>query len=372
MSRSNRRSEVRRRTTQPHVRRGFGNQEPRRPSPRPALWLAFPAHPRSHYSDFPRSLSSHQNHQTPSPLPQRVRPPSLGPSTPASSRLHGRGQSWREPDLSRRQLPSRRVPAQGPSAGQCFVRRAAQGLDRSLRWTPRRILDRAPPSRRPVQIQRQAARPAPRVAVQPPGWWRLRSALAAAVQQRRRRRLRERSAAGYRPPGLRARRHLAYPRANRSDWWLGREAAPVLLNPTRRRWAPGRGSCPCATERRPVGRLPRLGRREIRLGPAWVRYRETATPETDPPSAFHRPVLIPGRHRARSSRLQVTLPRCRPSPRCPSAATPTAPIYPARVRLLLLDPQSHVDGATPVRPAACSGIRPCALLGPAVPHRVAG
>ena len=223
-----------------------------------------------------------------------------------------------------------------------------------------------------MQIQRRVARPGARVAVQPPGWWRLRSVLAAICQQRRRHRLQEQSVTGYRPLGSGRRRHLAYPRANHSDWRLGREAAPALLIATRGHWALGRGSCPCATERIPVGRLPRLGRGVIRLGPAWVRYRETATPETDPPSAFHRPVLIPGRHRARSSRLRVTLPRCRPSPRCPSAATPTAPIYPARVRLLLRDPQSYVDGAIPVRPAACSGIRPCALLGPAVPHRVAG
>src|SRR4029450_3169907 len=136
--------------------------------------------------------------------------------------------------------------------------------------------------------------------------------------------------------------------------------------------APPRASGPGPTEGAAVVRLPRLGRGEIRLGPAWVRYRETATPETDPPSAFHRPVWIPGRHRARSSRLRVTLPRCRPSPWCPSAATPTAPIYPARVRLLMRGSQSCVDGAIPARPAACSGIRPCALLGPAVPHRVAG
>ena len=73
------------------------------------------------------------------------------------------------------------------------------------------------------------------------------------------------------------------------------------------------GSCPYATGRRLVGLIPRWGRGEIRLGPAWVRYRGTASPETDPPSTFHRPVLVPGRHRARSSRLRVTLPRCQPS-----------------------------------------------------------
>jgi hypothetical protein len=153
-------------------------------------------------------------------------------------------------------------------------------------------------------------------------------------------------------------------------------AAPVQLarwwsRLVRGRSRPPRWSCPCATEPRPVGRTPRLGRVEIRLGPAWVRYRGTATPETDPPSTFHRPVLVPGRHRGRSTRLRVTLPRCRPSPRCPPAAMPTAPIYPARVRLLLRGLRFSVAGAVQVQPGACSGIRPCVLLGPAVPHRVA-
>jgi hypothetical protein len=129
------------------------------------------------------------------------------------------------------------------------------------------------------------------------------------------------------------------------------------------------GSCPCATGRRLAGRTPRWGQVEIRLGPAWVRYRGTATPETDPPSTFHRPVLVPGRHRARSSRLRVTLPRCRPSPWSPSAAMPTAPISPARVRLPLDGPQPCVAGI-PARQGACSGNRPCAP-GPAVLHRVA-
>jgi hypothetical protein len=152
---------------------------------------------------------------------------------------------------------------------------------------------------------------------------------------------------------------------------LGREVTSSVCLVTWRSWALGRASCPRATGRRPVGRLPRLGRVEIQLGPAWVRYRETPTPETDPPSTFHRPVLVPGRHRGRSSRLRVTLPRCRPSPRCPPAAMPTAPIYPARVRLLLRGLRFSVAGAVQVQPGACSGIRPCVLLGPAVPHRVA-
>jgi hypothetical protein len=133
---------------------------------------------------------------------------------------------------------------------------------------------------------------------------------------------------------------------------------------------PRRWPCPCSTEQRPVGRPPRLGRVEIRLGPAWVRYRETATPETDPPSTFHRPVLVPSQHRARFARLRVTLPRCRLCPWCSPAATPTSPTYPARVRLLLPGPRPSV-AAIRVRPGACSGIHPCVPHGPAVLHRVA-
>jgi hypothetical protein len=123
---------------------------------------------------------------------------------------------------------------------------------------------------------------------------------------------------------------------------------------------PRRGPCPCSTGRRRVGRLPRSGRVEIRLGPAWVRYRETATPETDPPSTSHRPVLVAGRHRARSSRLRVSLPRCQPSPWCSPAATPTSPTCPARVRLLLTGCRSSA-GAARARPEVCSGIRLHAL-----------
>jgi hypothetical protein len=139
---------------------------------------------------------------------------------------------------------------------------------------------------------------------------------------------------------------------------------------SRRGRCPRRSPCPCSTEPRPVGRLPRSGRVEIRLGPAWVRYRGTATPETDPPSTFHRPVLVPGRHRARASRLRVTYPRCRSCPWCPSATTPTSPTYPARVRPLLLDPWPSV-AAVQARPGACSGIPRPALHRPAVLHRVA-
>jgi hypothetical protein len=156
------------------------------------------------------------------------------------------------------------------------------------------------------------------------------------------------------------------PRRNGAASRHGRATARLGTRwPDRGRW----GSCPCATGRRLVGRSPRWGRVEIRLGPAWVRYRGTATPETDPPSTFHRPVLVPGRHRARFSRLRVTLPRCRPFPWWPSAAMPTAPISPARVRLLLPGPLPCVAGI-PARQGACSGNRHCAP-GPSVLHRVA-
>jgi hypothetical protein len=167
--------------------------------------------------------------------------------------------------------------------------------------------------------------------------------------------------------------------------WMARPAGPELASlpdPPQPRfhgvgrgahpgWRMGvvaRGSCPCATGRRLVGRSPRSGRVEIRLGPAWVRYRGTATPETDPPSVVHRPVLVAGRHRARSPRLRVTLPRYQPCSWWPLAAMPAAPMSPAG--LLLLDLQSYV--AVPARPGACSGTPACAPLGPAVLHRVAG
>jgi hypothetical protein len=135
-------------------------------------------------------------------------------------------------------------------------------------------------------------------------------------------------------------------------YWVG-PVLQVLGRATGKDRDPGRVPCPCATGRHPVGRSPRLGRVEIRLGPAWVRYRESATPETDPPSTFHRPVLIPGRHRARSSRLRVTLPRCRPCPWCPPAAMPTSPNYPAGVRSLQPDPRSCCAAAGLTRRGAC-------------------
>jgi hypothetical protein len=165
-------------------------------------------------------------------------------------------------------------------------------------------------------------------------------------------------------PPFRPARHLV-PRRSR----LAEESWVPLVT-----WrpVPGQGSCPCATGPRPAGQLPRLGRLEIRLGPAWVRYRETATPETDPPSRSHRPVLVPGRPRARPSRLRVTLPRCRPSPWCPSTAMPIAPTYPARVRLRLPGSLFVAGAGVLARPRACSGIRPSAVRGPAVLYRVAG
>ncbi len=112
-------------------------------------------------------------------------------------------------------------------------------------------------------------------------------------------------------------------------------------------------SCPCATEPIPAGRHPRSGRVEIRPGPAGARYRDTATPETGSPSTFHRPVLVPGRHRARSSRPRVTLPRCRPSPWCPPAAMPTSPTDPALVPVRLPDLWCSGGAAARVRTGAC-------------------
>jgi len=82
-------------------------------------------------------------------------------------------------------------------------------------------------------------------------------------------------------------------------------------------------------------------------------------------------VLVPGRHRARSSRLRVTLPRCRPSPWCSPAAMPTSPTYPALAPVRPPDPWSSAAAAVQARPGACSGTRPYALPGPAVLHRVA-
>jgi hypothetical protein len=151
--------------------------------------------------------------------------------------------------------------------------------------------------------------------------------------------------------------------------WSGR-CLMLLRLAARRSRSPGRGSYPYATGPRPVGRRPRSGQVRMR-SPVWARYRETATPETDPPSTTHRPVLVPGRHRARPSRLRVTLPRCRPSPWCPSAATPTSPTYPARVRLRLPDRRIAAAVAAPARPGACSGIHRSAVPGPAVHHRAA-
>jgi hypothetical protein len=165
---------------------------------------------------------------------------------------------------------------------------------------------------------------------------------------------------------------LPYPRraallAGRPALWLSRPWMPrcvparsfhsgsaATADPAACRSQPPRCSpCPCATEPSPVGRHPKLGRLEIQLGRAWVRYRGPATPETDPPSTFHRPALVPGRHRARSSRPRVTLPRCRPSPWCSPAATPTSLTYPALVPPRPPDPEPSVASAVRVRPGAC-------------------
>jgi hypothetical protein len=132
----------------------------------------------------------------------------------------------------------------------------------------------------------------------------------------------------------------------------GRSGAAMACLPAWRSRPPRWSSCPYATGPSAVGRRPRLGRVEIRLGPAWARYRDTATPETDPPSTFHRPVLVPGRHRARSSRPRVILPRYRPSPWCAPAATPASPTYPALAPLRLPAPWSSA-AAVQVRPRAC-------------------
>jgi hypothetical protein len=159
-------------------------------------------------------------------------------------------------------------------------------------------------------------------------------------------------------------RRLAPGRSRRPQ--TGRTGPTVAPRPS----APGQASCPCATGRSPVGQTPRLGRVETLLNPARLRYRGTATPETDPPATSHRPVLVSGWHRARPSRLRVTLPRCRPSPWCLPAATPTSPMSPARVPLVLPGARPLAGAVAPVRPTVGSGIRPSALLGPAVLHRV--
>jgi hypothetical protein len=162
------------------------------------------------------------------------------------------------------------------------------------------------------------------------------------------------------PPGrpLRPRPPTRIPQCAQVQSYRSDGASLVRLarwssGPARGRSRPPRWSCPCATEPRPVGRPPRSGRVEIRLGPAWVRYRGTATPETDPPSTFHRPVLVPGRHRARSSRPRVTLPRYRPCPWWSPAAMPTSPTDPAFVPRRLPDPWSSSVASARVRPRAC-------------------
>ena len=119
-------------------------------------------------------------------------------------------------------------------------------------------------------------------------------------------------------------------------------------------------------------RLPRSGRVEIRLGPAWVRCRGTATPETDPPSTSHRPALIPRRRRARSSRPRVTLARPLPCRWWAPVAMPAPPdCLAARVRLLVPRSGSCSVVAAPERRGACRTARPCASSGPAARHEVA-
>lgn len=119
-------------------------------------------------------------------------------------------------------------------------------------------------------------------------------------------------------------------------------------------------------------RLPRSGRVEIRLGPAWVRCRGTATPETDPPSTSHRPALIPRRRRARSSRPRVTLARPLPCRWWAPVAMPAPPDCPAaRVHLPVPRSQPCSVVAAPERRGACRTARPFASSGPAARHAVA-
>jgi hypothetical protein len=250
--------------------------------------------------------------------------------------LTGRRCTGRDPARSRT-TPSRRSSADRKD-------RAAQAHRRRAPWNPstpgsgpQRPRSNAPP---PCQVRHRTPT--------------LPSMLALRWSGRRSRRMRR---LGDRYPLPRHRRARRSPNL-------------AMRLTTRRLVSPGRRSYPCATGRRPVGPSPRSGQVEMRLGPAWVRYRETATPETDPPSASHRPVLILGRHRAHSSRLRVTLPRCRPCPWCQPAAMPTSPTYPARVRLRLRGPQVAA-AAVPARRGACSGIRRGGPPAPAVLHRVA-
>jgi len=112
-----------------------------------------------------------------------------------------------------------------------------------------------------------------------------------------------------------------------------------------------------------VGPRPRPDPGDHRSSPASGRFRGTATPGTHPPSTSHRPAVVSGRRRARSSRPRPTAARRLP---CPWRAPVAMPTPPPQLRLL---PCSAA--ATPARPAAYATTRPCAPLAPAVPHEVA-
>ena len=119
------------------------------------------------------------------------------------------------------------------------------------------------------------------------------------------------------------------------------------------------------------GSASRLGRLEIRLGPARVWYRETATPETDPPSTSHRPVRVPGRPRppfspagdasAMPALSVVSVGGDADHTDFPCSRSPSPAWFPAPGRR-----------RSPSAARGITGIRPSAFRGPAVLHRVAG
>jgi hypothetical protein len=310
-----------------HLPRHSGHPVARRPVVRHSVvprasWLSAPGRRLSRTSQrfrFPPA-STRWRRDLPGPLAARVerryqpeRPDLHGPMEASLHlhRLHGHGSA---------RLGVERV-VEAPVAGRNRVlpyRPRRRGLDpRGVDRAGSLVADgtaRQHPYRSPLpglgDLEAKPARPVEtrtQPHVRQPGWIHLHqtgvgSAAGFPGQGARRRILPWGRTARAEPPG---------PRGKGAAPWHGRATAPLgtQLPESLDRW----WSCPCATGRRLVGRTPRWGRVEIRLGPAWVRYRGTATPETDPPSTFHRPV-VPGRHRARSSRLRVTLPRCRPSP----------------------------------------------------------
>ena len=133
--------------------------------------------------------------------------------------------------------------------------------------------------------------------------------------------------------------------------------------------SPGRRPSPCATGCCPVGRLP------DRVGSSfgWVLPGRGIAIRPLPRLIHRRRLTVlcwSQDDTAPAPRLRVSLPQCRSSPWRPPAAMPTSPTYPAGVRLEPPGLRTCVV-VVPVRQGACSGIRPCALHGPAVLHRVA-